>query len=98
MGRAGSATQVLLERELELGVVAELLVRAAAGHGGLVLLEAPAGAGKSARLERASGLARERGLGVLRARGHELERAFGWGVARSLFEPSLAARSDAERN
>ncbi len=98
MGRAGSATQVLLERELELGVVAGLFERAAAGHGGLVLLEAPAGAGKSVLLEHAAGLARERGLGVLRARGHELERAFGWGVARSLFETSLAARSEADRD
>lgn len=98
MGRAGSATQILLERENELGVLAELFERAAAGHGGLVLLEAPAGAGKSALLERAAWLARERGFGVLRARGHELERAFAWGVARSLFETSLAARSEAERD
>src|SRR5215208_4160920 len=89
---------MLLEREVELGVLADLFERAAAGRGGLVLLEAPAGVGKSALLERAAGLARERGLGVLRARGHELERAFGWGVARSLFETSLAARSEAERD
>jgi len=34
-------------------------------------------------------MAREQGVAVLWARGHELERAFGWGVARSLFEASL---------
>ena len=34
---------------------------------------------------------------MLRARGHELERAFGWGVARSLFEAPLARRR-AERD
>ena len=92
MGRAGSAAEMLLEREVELGVLAELFEHVAAGHGALLPLEAPAGAGKSAPLERAAGLARERGLGVLRARGHELERAFGWGVARSLFETSLSVR------
>ena len=34
---------------------------------------------------------------MLRARGHELERAFGWGVARSLLEASLAPPRSAER-
>jgi hypothetical protein len=34
---------------------------------------------------------------VLRARGGELERDFGFGVVRQLFEPVLAAASAAER-
>ena len=68
---------MLLEREVELGALAELFEHAAGGLGGLVLVEGPAGVGKSALLERATGLACARGLGVLRARGHELECAFG---------------------
>src|SRR4051812_17016961 len=92
-----AATEVLLEREGELEAIAALVDAAAAGSGGLIVLEGPAGVGKSALLRRAAGLARERGLAVLRARGHELERAFGWGVARSLLEGCVAARPEAER-
>ena len=84
-----AATVTLLEREAELGALAELCERAAGGRGGLMVVEGPPGVGKSALLDRASALARERGLVVLRARGHELERAFGWGVARALIEASL---------
>ena len=91
------AAELLLEREAELGALSELFARAAGGHGGLVLVEGPPGVGKTALLERAAELARSRGLGVLRARGHELERAFGWGVARSLLEASPAIGSDRER-
>jgi hypothetical protein len=36
------------------------------------------------------------GVAVLHARGHELERAFGWGVARSLLETSLGDAAAAE--
>jgi predicted ATPase len=43
-------------------------------------------------------MAREQGLLVLRARGHELERAFTWGVARSLLESSLAGRPPGQRD
>jgi hypothetical protein len=53
--------------------------------------------GKSALLERGGWVAREAGLLVLRARGHELERAFAWGVARSLFEGLLLDYAEPER-
>ena len=91
------ASGTLLERDAELAALRELLEAAARGHGGLVLVEGPPGVGKSALLERAAGMARERGLAVLRARGHELERAFGWGVARSLLEARLAGVRRRER-
>src|SRR3954447_16622721 len=95
--RGRAAAGVLLEREVELAVLVELFERAAGGDGGLVLVEGPPGLGKSALLERAAGLARERGLVVLRGRGHELERAFGWGVVRALLEAWLAALPELER-
>ena len=85
------AVHELLERELELELVAALVEARGRGHGGLVLVEGSPGVGKTALIERATAIAREQGLAVLRARGHELERAFGWGVARSLLE--LAARA-----
>jgi DNA-binding CsgD family transcriptional regulator len=78
-----------LERESELEAIEELVADAADGRGGLLLVEGPAGVGKSTLLAHAEETAREHGLTVLRARGHELERAFGWGVARSLLEASL---------
>src|SRR5829696_5217566 len=90
-------TKALLERETELGLLVELVHAAARGRGGLLLFEAPAGLGKSSLLEHGAGLAREAGFAVLRARGHQLERAFGWGVARSLFEAWLAGRPQPER-
>ena len=83
------ATESLLERDAQLELLRELLDDSASGQGALALIEGPPGVGKSALLERAARMAREQGVAVLWARGHELERTFGWGVARSLFEASL---------
>jgi DNA-binding CsgD family transcriptional regulator len=94
LGRGSAATVPLLEREVELAALRDLLVAADRGHGGLAFVEGPAGVGKSALLDCSALMAGEQGVGVLRARGHELERAFAWGVARSLLEPSLAGRDE----
>jgi DNA-binding CsgD family transcriptional regulator len=90
--------QALVERDLELGLLADLVHDIASGRGRLLLIEAPAGLGKSALLERGVRIAREAGLLVLRARGHQLERGFAWGLARSLFEASLLGCSRTERD
>jgi hypothetical protein len=90
--------QALVERDLELGLLADLVHDVASGRGRLLLFEAPAGLGKSALLERGVRIAREAGLLVLRARGHQLERGFAWGLARSLFEASLLGSSRTERD
>src|SRR4051794_31221296 len=55
-----------------------------------MVVEGPPGLGKSMLLAHAERTAAEHGLAVLRARGHQLERAFAWGVARALLEASLS--------
>ena len=70
-----------------------------AGAGGTVLIEGSAGIGKTRLLAEAGRLATVAGLRVLSARGSELERAFGFGTVRQLFEPSLRdpARENGQR-
>jgi DNA-binding CsgD family transcriptional regulator len=83
------ARQALLERDAERCAIAEVLIGAERGSGAVVLVEAPAGLGKSALLDDTVASASGSGLLVLRAGGHQLERAFSWGVARTLFEGLL---------
>jgi hypothetical protein len=55
----------LVGRSAELGELAALLDRAAAGFGGVITLAGPPGAGKSALAAEAAGLARDRGFEVV---------------------------------
>lgn len=87
----------LYERERELAALAQALDAAVAGAPRLVLVEGPAGAGKSRLLAAARNAAAARGLPLLAAHGVELERAFPFGLARQLVEPLLAAADPAER-
>ena len=75
------------ERDHELARLDELLAAARTGAGGLVAIEGPPGIGKTSLLD----AARERadGLAVVSAAGSELEREYGFAVARELFEPAL---------
>ena len=91
-------TDVLLEREVELDLLAGLVRGVGAGRGRALLFEAAAGLGKSVLLEHGVSAGRGAGLLVLRARGHQLERGFAWGVARSLFEASLLGSARSERD
>jgi DNA-binding CsgD family transcriptional regulator len=97
MGHGGTSANLLLEREAELGRIAAAVDDARAGHGATLLIEGRAGSGKTSLLVEATARAHETGLTVLTARGSELERDFGFGVARQLFEPPLRAASPAHR-
>ena len=83
----------LLEREREIAALERLLDRTRESRGAVVLIEGPAGIGKSRLL--AAARERARGMTVLTARCSELEREFSFGAVRQLFEP--LARDPAQR-
>jgi len=76
--------QVILERDAELAALAAAVAAAEAGHGCLVLVEGPAGIGKTTLLRAAC---RGPGARVLTARGLALEQGFGYGIVRQLLDP-----------
>jgi hypothetical protein len=86
----------LLERDRELAVLERCLASASAGRGRLVIVEGPAGIGKTALLSAAGALAGDRAAIVLAARGAPLEQSFSYGVVRQLFEPAAVARGGLE--
>jgi DNA-binding SARP family transcriptional activator len=83
---ARPATPDLVEREAELDRIAAAVHALAAGRGGLLLLEGPAGIGKTRLLGELRDRAVATGAQVLDARATTLEREYGFGVARQLFE------------
>src|SRR6478672_9495279 len=76
--------QVILERDAELAALAAAVGAAEAGHGCLVLVEGPAGIGKTTLLRAAC---RGPGPRVLTARGLLLVQGFGYGIVRQLLDP-----------
>jgi DNA-binding SARP family transcriptional activator len=91
---APTAPDDLLDRDRELAAVRAALDDLAAGEPRLLLIEGPAGIGKTRLLTEARRLAAERRVRVLTARGSQLEKAFGFGAVRQLFEPALAAAGE----
>jgi DNA-binding CsgD family transcriptional regulator len=96
-GPPGELGDVLLERDRELERIGACLERAKAGQGGALVMEGPAGIGKTVLLAAARDAAFNDDFRVLRARGAELERGFAFGVVRQLVEPMVAAASEDER-
>ena len=91
------ATGPLLERSAELARIESALAAARAGRGTLLVVEGPAGIGKTALLAATRTSAAGAGMRVLRSRGSELERDFAFGVVRQLFEPPIAEATEAQR-
>src|SRR6266700_5094637 len=81
----------MLERDGELAALSAAAAEAAAGRGTVVLVEGPAGMGKTTLLRAACARTREAGWQVLTARGLALESDFPYGVVRQLIEPVRAA-------
>ena len=93
----GTDDGLLLERDRELERIRRHLQRARESRGSALIVEGPAGIGKTAMLTAARDAAKSEGFRVLRARGAELEREFAFGVVRQLVEPLLAERRTQER-
>lgn len=93
-----SSEATLLERDDELQALITALSEAQQERGQFVLIEAPAGLGKTTLLRATVATATEQGFGCLRARANEIEREFPYGCVRQLLEPAIAAASKAERD
>ncbi|HEX2086402.1 MAG TPA: AAA family ATPase [Solirubrobacteraceae bacterium] len=92
-----SAAAELVEREREVATLASLVDEALAGEGRVVLVEGPAGIGKTRLLAEARRTAAASGARALFARAGELERDFPFGVVRQLFEAAVADPAARER-
>ena len=88
-----AAMYALLDRDVELAELGHRLAEARAGSGRVIVVEGPAGIGKSTLLAAAGQTAYTDGAMVLRARCSPLEQHAAWGMARQLFEP-LRTRPD----
>jgi DNA-binding CsgD family transcriptional regulator len=84
-----SSDMTLIERVTELDVLERAVVALAGRTGGVAVLEAAAGLGKTALLERTARLASEAGCLVRRAAPGPHERDFPFGVVRTLLETPL---------
>ncbi|MEU0880455.1 ATP-binding protein [Lentzea sp. NPDC005914] len=92
----GRAT--LVGREQELTELCTGLRAVEAGGADAVLLDGPAGIGKSRLLVEVVDLARRDGFRVLVARASAAERSFAFGVAGQLLEPLLLSLPAAQRD
>ncbi len=87
----------LLERAEELAAVDAVVGATAGGAGKLVVIEGPAGIGKTSLLGEGRARAVAAGMTVHAARGSDLEAGFSFGVVRQLFEAAIASASDDRR-
>jgi ATP/maltotriose-dependent transcriptional regulator MalT len=87
----------LLERERELAEFDSLLDDVGEDRGRVLLIEGPAGIGKTQLLRALASRAKERAFHPLAARAGELERDFGFGVVRQLLETVVTSADDEER-
>jgi DNA-binding CsgD family transcriptional regulator len=88
----------LLERVSERGALNETLEAAADGRGGLVVVDGPAGIGKSSLLRETRAVAERDGFQVLTGIGSPLEQELSFGIVLQLFEGVLARASSGERS
>ena len=79
----------LLERSFEMSVIAEAFEVALAGEGTVVLIEGPAGIGKTSLVEAAVREADRLGARPMNARPSPLDREVAWNVVRQLFASTL---------
>jgi DNA-binding CsgD family transcriptional regulator len=79
-------------------VVDAAIADAQTGAGRVVVIEGPAGIGKTALLAEARARAADSGSAVLYARASELEAAYSFGIVRQLFETTVATAPAPEQS
>jgi DNA-binding CsgD family transcriptional regulator len=89
---------VLVERDAELAAIEGRLAELRRGRGGVVLIEASAGLGKSRLLTVAGDMARGAGMQVTGAQATALEQDFPFGIAIQVFEPRWISADSTERD
>jgi DNA-binding NarL/FixJ family response regulator len=77
----------LLQRDAELSALGRQLGAVHAGTGRVIIVDGPAGIGKSSLLAATADTAEAAGIRILRASASPLEQDAGWGIARQLFAP-----------
>ena len=80
----------LLQRSSELAALERQLQQIRAGAGRVIVVQGPAGVGKSSLVRAVAQSASGAGVRVLSAWAGPLERTVGWGVVRQLFGPTAA--------
>jgi predicted ATPase len=94
---AGADAAGLVERQVELAAIGARLERARAGTGGVLLLEGPAGIGKTSLLAEARQAAEAGGMTVLHGTATEFEQGFAFGVVRQCLTPAVRRERDRRR-
>jgi DNA-binding SARP family transcriptional activator len=79
----------LVDRERETAVLRTMVDELAAGRHGCLLVEGPAGIGKTRLLDELRRLAAGADVWARSARSSTLEQGFEWGVARQLFDSAV---------
>ena len=87
----------LVERAQELRQVERAIAGAVAGNGWLLLVEGPAGIGRTALLAEARSYAGDARVLAIAGRGTELEQEFPYGVVRQALEPLVLATPEPGR-
>ena len=90
MGEKAAAGR-LLDRAVELSLIAGAMQSASSGSGSALLVEGSAGIGKTSLLTYACEQAALAGMTVLAGRSAEYESGYAWGVVRQLFAPETRA-------
>jgi DNA-binding SARP family transcriptional activator/DNA-binding CsgD family transcriptional regulator len=89
---ASAGPDDLFDRDRELAELRAAVAEALHGQARLVLVEGPAGIGKTRLLNEARRLAGEQGARICTARGSRLEKEYGFGAIRQLFESAVTRK------
>ena len=94
-GGQQTAGRPLIERDAELGALSRAVAGVRGGGGNAILVEGPAGVGKTALVDNAAALASRAGFQVRRTAPGPHDREFSFGAVRALLEAPLRdARPD----